>query len=168
MDRAQHIELSHLRSDRAVWDPLAAAARDVCHGPLGARVGRPDLVRLREDLRRALAGTLDVDERLARRESYYSRSADSVLEARVEFVVGASQSATVVEVRTYDRPATLFHLARAIADCGVDVVSARADSMGSSVVDVFYLRSASGAPLNEVEKDDVLKRLQDVVGSSAA
>ena len=119
-------------------------------------------------MRRALAGTLDVDERLARRESYYATATDSVLEPRVEFVADASEIATVVEVRTYDRPATLFQLARAIADCGVDVVLARADSMGASVVDVFYLRGATGAPLDHREGAEVLKRLQDVVGVSPA
>ena len=128
----------------------------------------PDLVRLREDVRRALAGTLDVDERLARRESYYATATESVLEPRVEFVADASEIATVVEVRTYDRPATLFQLARAIADCGVDVVSARADSMGASVVDVFYLRGTTGAPLDQRECAEVRKRLQDVVGVSPA
>lgn len=122
--------------------------------------GRPDIARLREDLRLAMAGTLDVEARLGRREEAYPDTTRALaLEPRVEVVPAASQSATVVEVRTYDRPGALFRLSGAIADAGVDVMAARADSMGSNVVDVFYLRNAAGRQLSESETDDVVKRL---------
>lgn len=125
----------------------------------------PDQVRLREDLRRALAGSLDVADRLRRRESNYPDAGPAVaLEPRVDVVEDASEHATVIEVRTYDRPGALFRLARAIADAGIDVMAARADSMGSNVVDVFYLGSGDGKPLDYAQTADVLKRLNDVAG----
>jgi [protein-PII] uridylyltransferase len=127
----------------------------------------PDPVRLREDLRRALAGTLDIAERLRRRESDYPAPERSLaLEPRVEVVNDASDRATVVEVRTYDRPGALFRLASAITESGIDVMAARADSMGSNVVDVFYLRAPGGGPLDYGQTAQILTQLTEVASTS--
>ena len=125
--------------------------------------GPPSRERLREDLSRALAGSLDLDDRLRRREDSYRDSTEVLaLEPRVTVVTGASESSSVLEVRTYDRPGALFRLATAIADAGLDIVGARADSLGSNVIDVFYVRDASGRPLDQIAQDDVVKRLLEV------
>ena len=122
--------------------------------------GQLEPARLREDLRLALSGALDIGARLDRREESYPETSRALaLEPRVEVVEGASDSATVVEVRTYDRPGALFRLASVIAECGLDVVAARADSLGSNVVDVFYLRNEAGAPLDDAESAGLIKRL---------
>lgn len=120
----------------------------------------PSSVRLRDDVQRALSGQLDLAERLSRREEAYPATASRLgLEPRVGVVREASSRATVVEVRTYDRPGTLFRLARAIADAGANISAARADSLGSSVVDVFYLTDSRGRPLDGSSLEDVLARL---------
>ena len=125
--------------------------------------GRPAPERLREDLRRALEGTLDLAARLDKREETYRDLSDMLaLDPRVEVVADASEVATVIEVRTYDRPGALFRLATAISDAGYDIASARADSLGSNVIDVFYLRTESGALLDDASVRDVVKRLADV------
>lgn len=127
--------------------------------------GMPDPDRLREDLRLALEGSLDLAARLDKREaSYRDRAEMMALEPRVEIVPDASATATVVEVRTYDRPAALFRLATSLAESGLDIVGARADSMGSNVVDVFYVRTGEGDLLDADEADAVVKRLVDVAG----
>ena len=128
---------------------------------------KPDPIRLREDLRRVLAGSLDLAEKLARRDAYYDAPKALVLEPRVELVANASRDATVVEVRTDDRPAALFRLATVIAECGLDVTAARADSIGSNVIDVFYLRNDLGEPLTVDEADKVCQQLRDVVGDTS-
>jgi [protein-PII] uridylyltransferase len=120
----------------------------------------PDPVRLREDLTRALAGTLNVADRLRRREESYPELGRALaLDPHVQVVEDASDQATVIEVRTYDRPAALFRLASAISEAGLDIMAARADSMGSNVVDVFYVRNARGEPLDYSQTSDVVKRL---------
>ncbi|MFN8126069.1 MAG: [protein-PII] uridylyltransferase [Candidatus Nanopelagicales bacterium] len=128
--------------------------------------GMPAPERLREDLRRALDGTLDLAARLDKREaSYRDRTEMMALEPRVDVVPEASATATVVEVRTYDRPGALFRLATALAESGLDIAGARADSLGSNVVDVFYVRTADGEPLDPDETAAVVKRLVDVAGA---
>jgi len=119
-----------------------------------------DTARLREDMRLALSGSLNLAARLARREEGYSETSRQLaLEPRVEVVPDASDLATLLEVRTYDRSGALYRLATAIAECGFDVMSARADTLGSNVVDVFYVRNGAGLPLNADEVTDAVKRL---------
>lgn len=130
--------------------------------------GKPATVRLREDLRLALEGTLDLAARLDKREeSYRDLSASMALDPRVEVVPEASEVATVIEIRTYDRPGALFRLASSIAEAGFDIASARADSLGSNVIDVFYLRTVSGDLLDDAQVMDVVKRLTDVARGHA-
>lgn len=112
----------------------------------------PDAIRLEQDLRAALGGTFDLAARLAARES---GSLPDGPPARVEIASDASDSATVLEVRAQDAPGLLHRVAGAVSSTGVDVRAARVDTLGSSVVDVFYMVSAAGEPLSEAEAESV-------------
>jgi [protein-PII] uridylyltransferase len=110
----------------------------------------PSVDRLREDVHRAVAGTLDVTARLAEREQASSRrSGVPVPPPRVDVVAGASRSATVLEVRAHDRPGLLHRIGASLAACGVDVRSALVSTLGSEAVDVFYVVGPDGAPLTD-------------------
>jgi len=109
----------------------------------------PPAERLREDLRRALEGSLDVSAALARRDR--DQRPTPAPPPQVTVVPGASEVATVLEVRAHDTPGLLHRVASAISWSGVDVSAALVATLGSEVVDVFYLRSASGGPLDERE-----------------
>jgi [protein-PII] uridylyltransferase len=111
----------------------------------------PDAAVLRTDVRRALDGSLNVAERLARREAAYRvRPGIPVPPPRVTIVRGASATATVIEVRAHDRPGLLHRIGRALADNGVDVRTARVSTWGAEAVDVFYVVDpTTGRPLSE-------------------
>lgn len=122
--------------------------------------GLPSGVKLRESLKRALDGSLDVAGRVSRREEAYSKAESAwALEPRVDLVPDVSERATVIEVRTYDRPGALFRLASAIADSRVSIVAARADTLGSNVVDVFYLTDSEHGVLSPDLTREVMNRL---------
>jgi [protein-PII] uridylyltransferase len=109
----------------------------------------PAQVRLREDVRRALEGSLDVAERLAVREDAAAvRPGVPVPPARVDVLPHASAAATVLEVRAHDRPALLHKIGAALAAAGVDVRSALVTTLGSEAVDVFYVVGPDGEPLS--------------------
>src|SRR5438270_191944 len=55
---------------------------------------------------------------------------------------GANPRATVVEVRTDDGPGVLYRLALLLSDAGLDILSAKAETLGHEVVDTFYVRTA--------------------------
>jgi len=107
-----------------------------------------DGTRIRADLERALAGELLLGARLADLETAYARgrrpAAAQPCEVRV-LVDESASLATVVEVRAPDSRSLLYRLTRVLAECGLDVISARMSTMGHEVVDAFYVReSASG------------------------
>lgn len=123
---------------------------------------RPTLEALREDVRRALAGTLDVTARLARRDAE-RRSTSTVLPAppRVQVLDRASDTATVVEVRAGDRPGLLHRLGRALALMGVSIRASRVATLGADAVDVFYLTDDEGRPLDASAAREVVLVLTD-------
>jgi len=122
--------------------------------------GLPSAIELRESLKRALDGSLDLAGRVSRREEAYSKvESPLALEPRVDLIGDASERATVIEVRTFDRPGALFRLAGAIADSSVNIIAARADTLGSNVVDVFYLTDRENEVLSKTQSEEVLERL---------
>ncbi|HKH88424.1 MAG TPA: ACT domain-containing protein, partial [Acidimicrobiales bacterium] len=111
-----------------------------------------DGARLQADLERALEGSLLLEARLADLDATYARGRRPVAaqppEVRVVVDESASSSATVIEVRAPDSRGLLHRLTRALADAGLDVISAKVATMGHEVVDAFYVRSsgAGGRP----------------------
>jgi [protein-PII] uridylyltransferase len=113
----------------------------------------PDSSKLREDLDAVLSGSLQLDVELSAKAQAYAgtRRAWSAypIEPRVIFDNEASGSATVLELRAPDELGLLRRVTRALFDCELDVVSARVSTIGSEVVDAFYVRDAQGAKLTE-------------------
>ncbi|HEY2130487.1 MAG TPA: [protein-PII] uridylyltransferase [Streptosporangiaceae bacterium] len=109
----------------------------------------PDADLVSSDLRRALAGRLDVADRLERRMRAYRESPVPVPVAppKVTLLDDASHTATVVEVRAHDAPGLLWRIGRALGDCGLDVRAARVETLGAEAVDVFYVVDTSGGPV---------------------
>jgi len=62
-------------------------------------------------------------------------------------VPGASDVATVIEVRATDRPGLLYHIGLALAAAGMSVRSAHIATYAGQALDTFYLTRADGAPL---------------------
>ena len=103
----------------------------------------PDWTRVADDLEAALRGSLPVEQRLADKARAYDSArratAARPVATRVSVDNGASDAATVVDVRTTDGVGVLHRLTRAVFDSGFDVVTARASTLGAEVVDSFYL-----------------------------
>jgi [protein-PII] uridylyltransferase len=107
----------------------------------------PEVALLNADLRRILAGTLALDERLRAKERSYRRPEAEQPPPRLLWFDGAATDATVLEVRTRDAIGLLHRLTAALESAGTDIRSARISSLGAHVVDAFYLTDAGGQPL---------------------
>jgi [protein-PII] uridylyltransferase len=57
----------------------------------------------------------------------------------------------VLEVHAPDGIGVLHRIARALADLHLDIVSAKAQTLGPTVVDAFYVRDGSGRKVDEPE-----------------
>ena len=123
----------------------------------------PPVDQVRGDLQRVFDGTLDVAERLAAR----TRPAEvRRVPARVDFVRGAASAADVLEVRAHDAPGLLHRLGAAIADAGAFITAARVATLGSEVVDAFYIRRPDGDRLEPAERARVVAMVLDALAAS--
>ncbi|MFM7225051.1 MAG: ACT domain-containing protein, partial [Actinomycetota bacterium] len=112
----------------------------------------------------ALAGTLDIGERVAERRRAYARRGGSVATATVTIVPGAPGFDTVVEVQAADDVGLLARLTGALAALGLDVRLAKVATLGDRVVDVFYVRSGAQTA-DEGEQARIRAGLLAVVGA---
>jgi [protein-PII] uridylyltransferase len=109
----------------------------------------PDAHLVAADLRRMLEGRLDVEDRLERRARAARPRGSAAAPPKVTLVDGASQTATVVEVRAHDEPGLLWRIGRALGECGLNVRAARVETLGAEAVDVFYVTDSTGGLLSD-------------------
>src|SRR5579859_7149369 len=93
------------------------------------------------DLELVLDGRLALSARLAERARRNDRSKPSAPPATVSvtFDNHASETATVIDVYAPDRVGVLYRITRALAELDLDIRSARVQTLGSQVVDSFYV-----------------------------
>lgn len=120
----------------------------------------PDPVRLRDRLGVALRDDADLVRRLAARDST-ARQRAKHQPSRVDLLPGASETATVLQVRAHDRPGLLYDVTRAIATSGADIRSAHVSTLGAECVDVFYLTDSEGSPLEDEDARTTAKSVLD-------
>jgi [protein-PII] uridylyltransferase len=109
----------------------------------------PDWALVRDDLRRAIEGTLPLEERLAAREAAYARGPCLAAPPTVQLVNDASEAATVVEVHAPDALGVLHRITEALDACGLDVRTAHISTLGADVVDAFYVVGPDGGKLTD-------------------
>ncbi len=122
----------------------------------------PATAKLSNDLAAVMDGTLDVDRQLAARAHTYRNAARAqvaqLVSTQVTFDNNASAGATVVEVRAEDIVGQLHRITRALAECHLDVDSAKVSTFGSAVVDAFYVRGPDGRKLTEASQITAVER----------
>lgn len=103
----------------------------------------PDRARLTADLTKALAGELNLEAALAARvRSTLRPRGGTEREApppRVVWAVDQATDATILELRAADDAGLLYRVAHALELAGAHVRAARISTLGSDVVDAFYL-----------------------------
>jgi [protein-PII] uridylyltransferase len=105
------------------------------------------------DMRRALAGELAIEARLAERARTYRRrratQAGTPGPPSVDFHDDASTRATVLEVRAVSKIGILHRITKALAELGLDIRHATVQTLGIEVVDTFYVRTSTGAKVTD-------------------
>lgn len=117
----------------------------------------PDASLLREQLSRAIEGSLVLADKLAAKERDYGGPPLDPPPARVLWFDDEATGAVVLELRAADRIGLLHRVAGALEQCGADVQWARVSTLGATVVDSF---SIAGADLDR-------KRIEQAVLDAA-
>jgi len=77
----------------------------------------------------------------------------------VETFIDAATDATIIEVRSHDRPALLFGIGEAITKCQIDIKSAIVTTLGAEAIDTLYVTEIGGGGLTQSRAQEVADRL---------
>jgi [protein-PII] uridylyltransferase len=123
---------------------------------------------VRRDLEPALAGQFALTARLAARAQAASRPGEAlpgVATPAVRVDNTMTRSATVIEVVADDAVGLLATIGRTLAELGLDIRSAKVQTLGPQVVDTFYVTDATGAKVtNEAHLGEVHRALGHAIG----
>ena len=147
LSRAAGVLALHALDVRSA-DVSVLAGSGIMTFTVAPRFGRPpDPALLSADLRRAVAGQLRLAERIAVREASYPPGANPAPPPRILWLDDAATDATVLELRAADTVGLLYRVTAALERFGLDIRSARAETLGTAVVDAFYLVGPDGKPV---------------------
>ncbi len=122
------------------------------------RFGRaPQPAILADAVRAALEGTLPLAERLRQREADYRQDAARSAPPRVSWHDSevSGEATSIVEVRAGDRAGLLYRLTAALGAEGLDVTSARIETLGADAADYFYVCNPAGGPIDAGQRGRV-------------
>ena len=120
------------------------------------------LAKMAVYMEQAISKTLDLEDALQARAKPYSittRNMNSITgDAYIEN--DASNVCTVIEITGQDRVGLLYHIAIALADLNLSIVTAHISTYGAQVADVFYVKDIFGMKITHENRiKEVRKRL---------
>ena len=120
--------------------------------------------KLHELIAAALVDSKDVEEKLfARAAAYASIPTIPVPDPEVEIFTDAATDATVIEVRSHDRPGLLFRIGAAITQSKIDIRSAIVTTLGAEAIDTLYVTELTGGPLSTERANEVASHLKQAL-----
>ena len=120
--------------------------------------------KLHELIAAALVDSKDVEEKLfARAAAYASIPTIPVPDPEVEIFTDAATDATVIEVRSHDRPGLLFRIGAAITQSKIDIRSAIVTTLGAEAIDTLYVTELTGGPLSSERANEVASHLKQAL-----
>jgi len=100
---------------------------------------------------------------IERAKAYASIPTIPVPEPEVEVFTDAATDATVIEVRSHDRPGLLFRIGVAITQSKVDIRSAIVTTLGAEAIDTLYVTELTGGPLSDERARNVASQLKQAL-----
>ncbi len=102
-----------------------------------------DAARVEKQLLLGTAGRLALEARVGERRDTYARSikrtSAKVVAPSVTFDNRSSQNATVIEVNCRDQVGLLYRISQAMSEMGIEILTARIQTIGDAIIDAFYV-----------------------------
>jgi len=119
-------------------------------------------------LHNELQAALDNKSSLARRieeriEAYAQLPTIPVPDPIVDVFADAATDATIIEVRSHDRPALLFGIGDSITKSNIDIRSAIVTTLGAEAIDTLYVTEIGGGSLSPARAEEVATRLRSAL-----
>ncbi|CAN2205730.1 GlnD UTP,GlnB (protein PII) uridylyltransferase [Candidatus Nanopelagicaceae bacterium] len=119
---------------------------------------------LHHELEEALRNKSSLAARIAERiEAYAQLPTIPVPDPVVETFLDAATDATIIEVRSHDRPALLFGIGDTITRSNIDIRSAIVTTLGAEAIDTLYVTEIGGGPLSPERAEEVATRLRSAL-----
>ena len=116
---------------------------------------------LHDELTRALGSKSSLKERIQERiDAYAQLPSIPVPDPVVDTFMDAATDATIIEVRSHDRPALLFGIGDSIMRSNIDIRSAIVTTLGAEAIDTLYVTEVGGGPLTPERAEEVASRLR--------
>jgi [protein-PII] uridylyltransferase len=81
----------------------------------------------------------------------------------VEIIEDIDTNATIIEIRSHDRPALLFRIGAAVKELDVDIRSVIASTLGAEAIDTLYVTEISGAKLLPEKAAQVVASIRSAI-----
>ena len=115
---------------------------------------------LRTEIEKAFNDAGHIEEKLIERaKAYSSIPSIPVPDPIVEVFNERATDATIIEVRSHDRPGLLFRIGAGITQSKVDIRSAIVTTLGAEAIDTLYVTELTGGPLSDERANEVASRL---------
>jgi [protein-PII] uridylyltransferase len=121
-----------------------------------------------KNLFKELSDALESKSSLARRiqdriDAYAQLPTIPVPDPIVDIFTDAATDATIIEVRSHDRPALLFGIGDSITRSNIDIRSAIVTTLGAEAIDTLYVTEIGGGPLSAERAEEVAMRLRSAL-----
>ena len=121
--------------------------------PIHDRARIKEIVRkLRRELNRPDAHPLLINRRTPRVLKHFHNP------TQVSFTDDESNSRTILELTTSDRPGLLSQIGHAFMECGILLQNAKIATIGARAEDMFYITDANGKPLRDPRQFVALRK----------
>lgn len=118
-------------------------------------------ISLRNELVKAFEDSSGIEEKIMlRAQAYASIPSIPVPAPEVVYFNDVATDATVIEVRSHDRPGLLFRIGWAITHAQVDIHSAIVTTLGAEAIDTLYVSEFNGGPLGTLRAEEVTSELR--------
>jgi len=108
-----------------------------------------------------ISGDQDLEQILTLHRKDAAESAIGLPAPRLRIDNEIGSQSTVIEVQTQDRPGLGYRIAKALADLGLNILSAKLATERNHVFDVFYVQTREGEKLtSSFQMTEVLERLR--------
>jgi [protein-PII] uridylyltransferase len=115
---------------------------------------------LRNEIEKAFNDASHIEDKLtSKAQAYASIPSIPVPDPIVEVFNDGATDATIIEVRSHDRPGLLFRIGAGITQSKVDIRSAIVTTLGAEAIDTLYVTELTGGPLSDERANEVASRL---------
>ena len=120
--------------------------------------------KLYQELEAALESKSSLAQRIEERVAAYAQLPTiPVPEPVVDIFADAATDATIIEVRSHDRPALLFGIGDCVTKSNIDIRSAIVTTLGAEAIDTLYVTEIGGGALSSERADEVAARLRSAL-----